>query len=879
MKNALPHNGLKKAFTRSGVKNQWWKSARVSEVMVFVNGLVLTATAFFTLLTFIDEMRASNFERLSGDVHTSVHRQIQSVDQSLNLLIMSARQGALSDPQFDLKNLPVFANATAPFEKLVWVDYTAGLPGVVKDLLHKNTADDETYNTDPSLQNLASQALKMVSAATPSRVQVIPASEKSGLLKKGAGTEKHVALRVALPAITDGRLQHVILAYIRLPDLLANSLSADETALSHFVVRERENSNRWFLLDKSDAVANKVISTQGFKKEWADGFLGTDLLFTLELQEDLRMAFVGKVPFLMLVFGLTLTLIGTLYIRNNYRAANSLALMNTILSDKNVELKTQIDESNRLFSAMQKSEREYRAIIDGVSDIIFECDTTGVILFLNATWEKITGIPVGQAMGRDFFMLIDKENAEALRRDYLSMVAGTKPMVRGNARIKTATGGTRAIEISFNRMRKDDQQNIRVLGTVVDVEARSKAERALAETERKYRTIFENAADGIYQVTPEGVVLSGNPAFAHILGYTSIDALIEAVPDITALYPSPRERVLYERDLSTVGVIRNHESRIKRADGSVVWVSENARAVRDVDGRVVYYEGSIEDITQRKAAAQALQEAKIQSDLANRAKSDFIANMSHELRTPLNAIIGFSEILKNQAMGSLGKPEYVEFSGEINQSGLKLLSVINDILDISKIETGDRSINESLFSLHKLTEACLGLVSGRAKAENVHIVNNITDQCPKIIGEELSFKQIITNLLSNAIKFTPEGGQVTLDFDYEGSNRDLRISITDTGIGMDQKDVQRALAPFGQLDSELGRATSGTGLGLTLVESLVRMHDSTLEIISQKGVGTTVTIIIPARRVAVSGAAVLEHAPQSNVTALASYLNGGKEQA
>jgi signal transduction histidine kinase len=287
---------------------------------------------------------------------------------------------------------------------------------------------------------------------------------------------------------------------------------------------------------------------------------------------------------------------------------------------------------------------------------------------------------------------------------------------------------------------------------------------------------------------------------------------------------------------------------MRHTSGRIIWINENARAVKDEDGTILYYEGSIEDITQRKEAEIALIEAKLNSDLASRAKSEFLANMSHELRTPLNSIIGFSEIIKSEALGEIENKPYVDYAGDIHNSGTRLLNVINEILGISKIEAGERQLNETVVDISKITQTCIDLMANKIENRHIQVNNLIADTTPHIVAEELALKQILMNLLSNAIKFTPENGSITLSADYDGT--DIRLSITDTGVGIDEVDIPKALSPFGQIDSTLARSNAGTGLGLTLVDSLIRLHDGSLELISQKGFGTTVTITIPEKRVA-----------------------------
>ena len=171
----------------------------------------------------------------------------------------------------------------------------------------------------------------------------------------------------------------------------------------------------------------------------------------------------------------------------------------------------------------------------------------------------------------------------------------------------------------------------------------------------------------------------------------------------------------------------------------------------------------MEDITKRKEADIALLEAKMQSDMASRAKTEFIANMSHELRTPLNAIIGFSDIMKNESMGPLGQDSYKNYITDIHESGESLLKTINEILDISKIESGHHELNESEFELEDVLNSCIELYDNRLQKKNLTLVNQVKDT-PSLVGEEISIKQVIGNIYSNAIKYTPENGRITLFF-------------------------------------------------------------------------------------------------------------------
>ncbi|MDR3516062.1 MAG: ATP-binding protein [Azospirillaceae bacterium] len=372
---------------------------------------------------------------------------------------------------------------------------------------------------------------------------------------------------------------------------------------------------------------------------------------------------------------------------------------------------------------------------------------------------------------------------------------------------------------------------------------------ALWHSENKYRDIYENAIEGISQTLPGGRILTANPALAGIYGYASAQEIIDMLHDVDRqLYVDPAARAEFMTQLTTAGQVVGFETQIRRKDGTVIWITETARAVRDEGGALLYIESYVEDITERKRAEVVLVNAKEQADLASRAKSEFLANMSHELRTPLNAIIGFSEIIKEQMFGAIAERVYVDYARDIYDSGKLLLALINDILDMSKIEAGKKEIRDSVVDAARVIRSCLRLVRARAEASNIALQVDLPANLPYVRAEELSLKQILTNLLSNAVKFTPEGGRVTISARIENDGRML-LAVADTGIGIASEDMDKALAPFGQIESSLSSKTQGTGLGLPLVVSLVELHGGAFSLESALGSGTTARVWLPAERV------------------------------
>ena len=244
-------------------------------------------------------------------------------------------------------------------------------------------------------------------------------------------------------------------------------------------------------------------------------------------------------------------------------------------------------------------------------------------------------------------------------------------------------------------------------------------------------------------------------------------------------------------------------------------------------------------------AIDELRASKEKAEFADRTKSEFLANMSHELRTPLNAIIGFSEVLRDAIMGPLDT-RYRGYAADIHGSGQHLLDLINDILDLSKIEVGRLELRADSVSLRDIADACRRVIEARAVAADVVLGFTLAEDIPLIDADETRLKQVLLNLLSNAVKFTPAGGHVTVSAWLEAGG--LVIAVADTGIGMRAQDIPLALEPFRQVDAVLSRRYEGTGLGLPLAKRLTELHGGTLEIDSMPGRGTTVRIRLPALR-------------------------------
>ncbi len=823
----------------------------IPQFMVFLNGMILTVGAYLVLSLFMNDIMMDEYRNMAGETRTTINSRIETVKDDLQMLGTILTLSGASSGEMARSDIQKAVSDNKLFTNLVWIYRAEDGRWRFRDLLDDPRTAGNPYRLNDATSKSLVQYI-MTHRKKSDDEGVIVLSNYAAHDYKQENDEPVVKGRlfIMMRNLHDGTQDKGVLAAVTRTHALANmDWLVSQSMVRRITITDVEDNRRLFLMDRGYNDVEHQGTLGDFSYSYVVNVAGDSWRVDLQLGSNRNMMFLRHSPLLLLLFGLTLTIVGTLYVRNNHRQSYRLSAMNRALAQKNYELNTEMAERERLNQTLRKAEREYRAIIDSVSDIIFELNAEGEILFLNETWPRITGFEIEQCMHRNLFDMLHPQDQDEQKSAFKQLVIGKRPAYRAFTRLRTSNGVYHAAELAMSMLRQDETRRLRVVGTITDVEDRRRTERALTEAEKKYRTIVENAAGGIYQVTPEGHFLSVNPAYARILGYDSPDHVMKRVRNAhEQLYRMPRERARFIRELEQKGLVQGFEAEMLTRQGHYIWVNENARAVRDDDGNILYYEGSLENITQRKEAELKMTDAMLQSDLANRAKSEFLANMSHELRTPLNAIIGFSEIIRNEVYGKIEQRQYWEYAKDIHDSGKHLLRIISDILDVSRIDAGDRQLNESTIDMNYLVQSCLDFVGIKMADAQLHVNNVSLNHVPNLVGEELAIKQCLLNILSNAMKFTQAGGSITISDEVDSDGR-LRLSVTDTGIGLDDDEIEKALSPFGQVETALSRATSGAGLGLTLVTSLMRLHGGHLELVSQKGIGTTATLVFPRKRV------------------------------
>ena len=518
-------------------------------------------------------------------------------------------------------------------------------------------------------------------------------------------------------------------------------------------------------------------------------------------------------------------------------------------------------QSRRAGRIQADTERRFRMAVEAARCGVWEWDLDRDEVHLSEQMAAMLGWTGGPtATGDDILGLLSDEHQQALL--HALRQASAYGQFEAAFRITHPEGRTRWIEARGQASAPRQPHGYdQLVGVAIDVtdERRAKA-RAIA-AESRLRDAIDSVSDAFVLFDRQERLILCNFAFADTFAIEERalkagaprDLLMKiAALAIRAQAPAPDGRAgVREVELHDGRWLQISERRT--ADGGSVMTAADITAIKRQEAIRAKNEEDLQQlVTQLEAnqvelsdLARKYEAAKIRAEAANQAKSEFLANMSHELRTPLNAINGFSEIMATEMFGPLGDARYKEYCQDILNSGQHLLALINDVLDMAKIEAGKMQMRFEAVDLEELCQDAVRLMRGRAEEAEIKLSSELGADTA-LQADYRAIKQVLLNLLSNAIKFTPRGGKVAVKAGVD--NGWAYISVSDTGIGIAAEDLPRLAQPFEQVETKHARATQGTGLGLALTKSLIEMHNGRFEMTSEPGHGTTVTVLLPARQ-------------------------------
>ncbi|HEY8026013.1 MAG TPA: PAS domain S-box protein [Burkholderiaceae bacterium] len=487
---------------------------------------------------------------------------------------------------------------------------------------------------------------------------------------------------------------------------------------------------------------------------------------------------------------------------------------------------------------LEQSERRYRMLAENMRDLIVVVDLNGVRKYVSPASLSLYGWLPEELLGSKSVSMAHPDDAPILSAAFASLASGEREDASVLVRALRKDGTYRWIDIAIRLMRDPrTHAPVEMIGVLRDAQERVMAEQALRKSEEQFRSITENAGDLIVSVGRDGTRHYVSPSYERVLGYKP-EELLNA-PRASFFHPDDRERVGASFDsMFTDHPIPSVAGRALHKDGHTVWLEAHHTLVHNpATGEPLETVSIMRDVTAQKNAEHQLQEAREEAERANRVKSEFLASMSHEIRTPMNGVIGFSTLLLETDLSG----EQRRYVTLLRQSGEALLAIINDVLDLSKIEAGRLDLESIALNVRELVSGCCALVEQQARAKELDLKIQVEPDVPQwVLGDPTRLRQVLLNFLSNAIKFTFIGGiLVSVERDRALTGR-LLFKVQDSGVGMLQEQQHLLFQSFSQIDRSTTRKFGGTGLGLVISKRLVEaMPDGQIGVMSTPDVGST----------------------------------------
>jgi len=507
-----------------------------------------------------------------------------------------------------------------------------------------------------------------------------------------------------------------------------------------------------------------------------------------------------------------------------------------------------ITERKRVENALVESQQRFRDLAESASDWFWEIDAQHRFIYVSSKVRQVLGVGPSFFLGRSFDELGMSCESEADWRKQAHLMAAGEPFRGFVFQQRLLNGDLKYVEMAGRALVDAHGAPCGYRGTASDITPLKRHDRELAAQSSLRQAIIDHMGQGVVVFNSQEQLVAINSNARLLLGLSSSDVEADSTTLEGFLGLLAGRGELGAGNPGQLVALRLARARWEpsdqfeqvRSNGVVLEVRSSAMP----GGGLIL---TFTDITGHKRVEDTLRVAKDAAERGNRAKATFLANISHELRTPLNAIIGFSELMRHEIFGPLQPQSYRTYVDDINESGMHLLDLINDILDMSKAEAGMTDLIDSEVDIRTLVGACLRMMRHRAGLSRIEFVEDFSSDLPLVRADERRLRQIVLNLISNAVKFTEARGRVMVSAFADGEGFTLKVA--DTGIGMNEEDLRRVMEPFVQADSRLSRKYEGTGLGLPLTKALVEAHGGRLILESQPGIGTTATVLLPPERV------------------------------